>query len=296
MKHDVIVVGGGYAGMAAALQLLRARKTVLMLDAGKRRNRFANSSHGFLGQDGIAPDRIAADAREQLAAYPELDWIDEEAGSLAGKRDAFEVITSEGKTWLGRRILFATGVEDRLPEIDGIGERWGKSVFHCPYCHGYELGKGQIGVLGSGPMSAHQAELLTEWGKVTYFPNDTAMPDAQTRNTLEARQVTIEDTRIRRIEGKADIILADGRNLSFAGLFVATQVTPASPLPASAGCEMKETPLGSIIHTDETKQTTVPGIYACGDVAHMPHSVSLAVGDGAKAGAQVHRSLVWPDA
>lgn len=294
--HDVIIIGGGYAGMAAALQLLRARRTVFVIDAGKRRNRFASHSHGFLGQDGVAPVLIAAEARGQLAGYPTLTWIDGEAVSLTGSRDVFEVTLGEGQAHQGRRILFATGVSDELPEVEGIAERWGRTIFHCPYCHGYELDEGRIGVLGSGPMSVHQAELLTEWGAITFLPNGAVALEEETRRTLTARDVRVEETPVDRLEGEADVRLADGRLLSFAGLFVATRVNPVSPVPARAGCEMQDTPMGTMIRTDATKQTSIPGIYACGDVAHIPHSVSLAVGDGAMAGAQLHRSLVWPDA
>ena len=295
MMHDVIVIGGGYAGMAAALQLLRARRSVLVIDAGLRRNRFASHAHGFLGQDGMPPDDIAAEAREQLRAYPDLTWIEAEAVSLGGVRDSFEVSLRNGQSCRGRRVLFATGVRDALPAIDGLEERWGRSVYHCPYCHGYELDQGRIGVIGSGPMSAHQADLLTEWGDVTFLPNGAVPLDDETRRRLEGRGVMLEEAPIERVVEDADVALADGRVLSFAGLFVATTVSPASPLPAQIGCEIDETPMGTTLRTDAAKQTTVPGIYACGDIATMPHSVSLAVGDGAMAGMQIHRSLVWPE-
>jgi len=293
MIQDVIVIGGGYAGMAAALQLLRARKAVLVIDVGARRNRFASYTHGFLGQDGVTPDRVATEARAQLAAYPNLSWVDGEARSVDGERESFVVTLSNGQSYQGRRVLFATGVSDALPEIDGIVERWGRSVFHCPYCHGYELDGGRIGILGSGPMSAHQAELLTEWGKITFLPNGAVALEGEARRSLEARGIIIDETPIERLAGGADVVLTDGRELAFAGLFVATRVSPASPLPAQVGCEMEETIMGTVIRTDATKQTSVPGIYACGDVASIPHSVSLAVGDGAFTGTQLHRSFVW---
>ena len=296
MVHDVVIIGGGYAGMAAALQLLRARRSVAVIDAGLRRNRFASHAHGFLSQDGVPPDQIAAQSRAQLERYPDLTWIEGEAISLDGPRDAFVVGLNDGAPLTGRRILMAAGVRDALPEIEGIEDRWGRSVFHCPYCHGYELDRGRIGVIGSGPMSVHQAELLTEWGSVTFFPNGAVELEADLREALETRGVTVEEAVIERIEGTADICLADGRRLAFAGLFAAPTVSPASPLAERAGCALEDTPMGVILRTDAAKQTSVPGIYACGDVASMPHSVSLAVGDGAMAGAQVHRSLVWPEA
>jgi thioredoxin reductase len=293
MKHDVIVVGGSYAGMAAALQLVRARRSVLIVDAGKRRNRSASHSHGFLGQDGVDPAELARVAREQLAAYPTLTWLDGEVEHAQGASDDFRV-TSAGNTYAGRRLLLAIGVLDRLPEIPGLAERWGKSVFHCPYCHGYELDQGRIGVIATGPMSIHQAQLLPEWGDTTFFLNGTFELDTVSADELARRGVSIETTCIREIDGNADVVLADGRRMSFAGLFTAPRNEPSTPLAMQLGCELVETAMGVQIGTNETKETTVAGVFACGDAARVPHSLSLAVGDGAWAGAQLHRSLVWP--
>lgn len=138
-----------------------------------------------------------------------------------------------GQSCRGRRVLFATGVCDALPSIEGLEERWGRSVYHCPYCHGYELDQGRVGVIGSGSMSAHQAELLTEWGDVTFLPNGAVSLDDETRRRLEGCGVTLEEAPIKRVVEEADVALADGRVLSFAGLFVATTVSPASPLSPS---------------------------------------------------------------
>ena len=293
MSHDVIVIGGSYAGMAAALQLLRARRKVLVIDADKRRNRFAEESHGFLGQDGVDPGEIARKAREQLSAYPTLTWVEGTAEQAEGEKDAFVVTMADATRHDGRRLLFATGVSDALPELEGLGERWGKSVFHCPYCHGYELGQGRIGCIATGPMSLHQAQLLPEWGEVTLFLNDSFVPDETQHADLAARGVTIEAAPIARLEGKADVRLTDGRLLPFAGLFTASRVSPSSPIAERLGCALEETPFGTQIQTDVTKETTISGAFACGDAARIPHSVSLAVGDGAWAGAQLHRSLVF---
>lgn len=290
---DAIVIGGSYAGMAAALQLLRARRNVLVVDSGLRRNRFARTSHGFLGQDGVDPAVIWAKARDQLLAYPTLTWVTGQALSTAGQRDSFAVGT-EGESHTSRRLIFATGLTDDLPAIPGLGERWGQSVFHCPYCHGYELNQGAVGVIATGAMSLHQAQMLPDWGATTFLTNGALTLDADQRNDLRSRGVAVEDTPIRGVTGAANVVLQDGRTLTFAGLFTASRTRPASPLAESMGCALMETPLGVQIQTSDAKETSVSGVFACGDVARAPHSVSLAVADGAWAGAQVHRSLLFP--
>ena len=292
--QDVIVVGGSYAGMAAALQLLRARRSVTVVDEGLRRNRFASHAHGFLGQDGVDPGVIAAQARRQLAAYPTLTWVEGRAVAGEGRKDAFRVTLDGGGVLEGRRVLLATGVRDDLPSVPGLAERWGQSVFHCPYCHGYELDRGRIGVIATGPMSLHQAQLLPEWGAVTLLLNGAVEPDAAARADLAARGVVLEEVPVARIEGRAEVVLADGRRLDFAGLFTAARCLPASPLAEAMGCELMETPMGVQVATGDTKETSLAGVFASGDLARVPHSVSLAVADGAWAGAQIHRSLVWP--
>lgn len=291
--HDVIVIGGSYAGMAAALQLLRARRRVLVIDAGRRRNRFSRASHGLLGQDGADPAEIARAARRQIEAYPTLKWIEGEALGAAGAKDDFTVTLPGGATRRGRRLLFALGVADELPAIEGLAERWGRSVFHCPYCDGYELDRGRIGVLATGPMSVHQALLAREWGEITLFTNASFVPDAALRAELAAEAVALEETPVARLEGHAQVVLADGRRLDFAGLFTAPRNRPATPVAEGLGCALAETPFGTQIHADEMKETSIPGAFACGDAARAPHSLTLAIADGAWAGMQLHRSLVF---
>lgn len=294
-NYDVIVVGGSYAGMAAALQLVRARRSVLVIDAGKRRNRAASHSHGFLSQDGADPAVIARTARTQLETYPTLSWVDDLVVKASGSRDAFSVERAAGEVYGARRLLLATGVSDTLPEVTGLAERWGTSVFHCPYCHGYELDQGQIGVIAASSMSIHQAQLLHEWGSATFLTNGVVELDEPTRRDLTARGVIVETTPIDRIEGHADVMLTDGRRIAFAGLFTAPKNAPSTSIAEDVGCALTETPMGTQIQTSETKETSIAGVFACGDAARVPHSLSLAVADGAWAGAQIHRSLVWPE-
>ncbi|UOM36336.1 NAD(P)/FAD-dependent oxidoreductase [Acuticoccus sp. I52.16.1] len=293
MTYDVLVIGGSYAGLSAALQLVRARRSVLVVDAGRRRNRFASHAHGFLGQDGVDPAEFARRARAELEAYPTLAFHEGEVTAASGAKDAFVATTADGSRHAARRILLATGVSDRLPPVEGIAERWGRGVYHCPYCHGYELDEGAIGVVGAGAMSLHQAEMASEWGRVTLLANGAVPLDAEARASLDRYGVAVEETPVARICGTADVLLQDGRMLAFAGLFTIPVSAPSSPVASELGCEIEETPFGTQIRTDATKETTVPGAFACGDVARVPHSLALAVGDGAFAGAAVHRSLVF---
>lgn len=293
MMFDAVVVGGSYAGQSAALQLARARRKVLVVDSGKRRNRFADESHGFLTQDGVDPGEIAARARSQLLKYPNVEWRDGVVDKAAGSADAFS-LSIAGETLAARRLVLAMGVADELPPVPGLSERWGKSVFHCPYCHGYELNEGRIGVLGVVPMSLHHALMLPDWGQTTFFLNEAFELDADQLGQLQARGVTLERTPVKRISGaRADIELADGRVISLDGLFTATHTSVSSPVAGQLGCAFEEGPLGAFIRTDGMKATSVPGVFACGDAARAAGTVAWAVGDGAMAGAAAHRSLMF---
>ncbi|MGV0816450.1 NAD(P)/FAD-dependent oxidoreductase [Martelella sp. AMO21009] len=296
MIHDVIIIGGSYAGLSAALQLGRARRSVLIIDEGLRRNRFTSHSHGFLTQDGVDPAVITAEARAQVMKYSTIAWLSARAESAMplaeGQETRFEVVAN-GERHLARRLLLATGVRDIMPDIEGLAERWGKAVFHCPYCHGYELNQGRIGVIAGSDLSMHQALLLPDWGPTTLLLDNAFEPDEDQLQSLSARGVTIERSPIEAITGHADIRLADGRLLSFAGLFAMARFEVASPIASDLGLDFEEGPVGSVIRTGEMKETSVPGVFACGDAARPMASVALAVGDGNLAGAAVHRSLLF---
>jgi thioredoxin reductase len=295
--YDAIIIGGSYAGLSAAIQLGRARRKVLIIDEGLRRNRFAAHSHGFITQDGVDPAVIAAKAREQVLNYPTITWLSARADSAqkmaTSDTDAgFEVLAKDARHQ-SRRLLLATGVKDLLPAIEGLAERWGKAVFHCPYCHGYELNQGPIGVIAGSELSMHHALMLPDWGPTTLLLNDAFTPDAEQLAALTARGTTLERCPITAITGHADINLADGRVLSFAGLFAMAPFELASPIAHDLGLEMEQGPLGATIKTDVMKETSLPGVFACGDAARPMASVALAVGDGNLAGAGVHRSLMF---
>lgn len=293
-RFDAIVIGGSYAGLSAALQLARARRRILVVDAGRRRNRFAGESHGFLTRDGHMAAAIAQAGRMDVAAYDTVEWIDGSAVDARPDGDGFTVDLDGGEQVRGRRLVLATGVRDELPPIEGLAERWGRSVFHCPYCHGYELQQGAIGILANDEMAFHQAMLLPDWGQVTLFTNGRYAPDAEQRAAMHKRGVlAIDDTPVVRIEDSATVVLADGRRLPHAGLFTYGRLHMASPLASLLGCEFDAGPLGPFIRTDMTKQTTVPGVFAGGDATRPAGNVAMAVADGAMAGLGAHRSLVF---
>lgn len=301
---DVAIVGGSYAGLSAALQLGRARRNVLILDAGQRRNRFAHSAHGFLGSDGESPAAIAEKGRANVLAYASVTLEQAEVTEL-GRIDGGFRVRAGGREFASQRILLATGVTDELPAIDGLRERWGQSVFHCPYCHGYELDRGPIGVLASHPMSAHQAALVSEWstpGQTTLFLNDVLEPSDHDRALLAERGVAIERTPVAAVRGETprlEIQLRDGRKVEVAGLFTAPRTRVPIAFAEQLGCTLEQGPTGPYFKTNAMKQTNVPGVFAAGDAALAMSTVAISVADGAMAAAAVHRSLVfgmadWP--
>lgn len=294
MVCDVIIVGGSYAGISAGLQLARARRKVLIIDAGQRRNRFADHSHGFLGRDGHDPAAIASEAREQLLAYPTVDWLSQTAIHAKSDQSGFVITAGSGEQFTTRRIILASGVTDELPDIPGLSKLWGKCVFHCPYCHGYELDKGEIGVLATTPLAIHQALLLPDWGPTTLFLNAVFEPDAGQRAILARRGVRVEAGKVLSVaEEQPDVTLANGRICKLAGLFIQPQTRINSPLAAQLGCEFEAGPAGEFIKVDAMRETNISGVFACGDAAVGAGNVALAVGDGARTGAAAHQSLIF---
>lgn len=297
--HDVIVAGGSFAGLSAAMQLVRARRRVLVLDTGLPRNRFAHASHGFLGQDGRTPAEILETGRAQVLAYPTAELRGDAAVHAAGYDGAFEVELESGSVTRARRLILATGIVDELPDLPGLRERWGRSVLHCPYCHGYEVSDQRLGVLAVSEASMHQALLLPDWsGDVTLFTNGTFDPDAAQREALAARGARVESRRVVELVGQgADLegvrVAGDGGDavIGLDALFTASRTRMASPLAEQLGCAFDDGPFGPVVRTDASKETTVPGVYAAGDMARAPHTVTWAAADGVSAGIAVHRSL-----
>lgn len=297
MSYDVIIIGGSFAGMSAALQLARARRPILVVDAGHPRNRFADASHGFLGQDGVAPATIMREALRQLSAYPSVDFIHGQATSATGELDRFEVVLEAGAAHAARRLVLATGVADTLPDIPGLAERWGQSVMHCPYCHGYEVRDRRIGVLANHPMSSHQALMLPDWGPTTFFTQGMVAVDEELAAKLAARGVAVETTAIVEVLGEglaiSGVRLADGRSVALEAIFTAPQTAPASPLAAQLNCAFEDGMTGQHVKLEAGQLTTVPGVYSAGDAASPMHNATLASAAGVMAGIGAHQSLIF---
>lgn len=293
-SYDVAIVGGGYAGMSAALQLLRAHRSVVIIDAGKRRNRFAAHSYGFLTHDGASPDDIAETGRKQLDAYPTLTWREGSVNDISGEQGDFTLRVDSGDDLSARIVILAVGVVDQFPAIEGLQERWGTTVFNCPYCHGYELGQGKIAVIATGEGSFDQAMMMPEWGEVTLFVNEEIeLDDVQTR-ALDIRQVDVEATPIRRIHEKASIELSNGNSMEFNGIAITTTTT-IPDVVRNLGCDIEEDPEGPHVKVDDEQATSVEGVFACGDISRSTHSIAYAVADGADAGKAAHTLLMQTD-
>ncbi|GAB3066491.1 NAD(P)/FAD-dependent oxidoreductase [Stenotrophomonas tumulicola] len=297
MQADVIIIGGSFAGLSAALILARARRQVLVIDAGQPRNRASSHSHGVLGLDGIAGSELLKTARQQLLAYPGVHWINGEAVQAQAGPKGVQVRTDDGQVHAARKLLLATGILDTLPGIPGLVERWGRTVLHCPYCHGYEVGGGAIGVLGGPAWSAAKAALLADWGSITFFSQGMDISDEDLAR-LQQRKVQVDAVPVVAVEGEQpqwlEVVLEDGRRSAQRALFVPALQAMATPLVRELGCALVESPLGMLVDVDAARQTSVPGIYAAGD-ATVVGNITLASAEGVRAGIGMHQALVAED-
>lgn len=293
MLYDVAIIGGSYAGLSAAMPLARARRNIAIIDAGQRRNRFAEHSHGFLTQDGTQASEIIEIAKKQLEAYSTVHWQNGGVKKIAKIDEGFCICIDGVYSIQTKKIIIAAGVTDQLPEIPGLAERWGKTVFHCPYCHGYELEQGKIGILATSEHSLQLAMMLPDWGPTTLLLNgNDQIIHTDWHTSLQKRGVIVEPCLIQEIRGEAEIVFTDGKVIALDGLFIPTRTYITQPWLAELGCEVEDTPFGQIIKTSATKDTTVKGVFACGDIARLGGSVPFAVADGMMAGVSAHRSLI----
>ncbi|MBB4482495.1 NAD(P)/FAD-dependent oxidoreductase [Rhizobium etli] len=300
MSYEIIVIGGNFAGLSAAMQLARARRRVLLVDAGMPRNRFSQAAHGFLGQDGQAPAAIMREGKRQLGLYPNITLRDGKVAHAQKEDDEFVIGIEGGGEERARRLILATGVSDTLPDIAGLGDRWGRTVLHCPYCHGYEVSGGALGVLANHPHSAHSAMMIPDWGATTFFTQALFEPDEEQLARLTARGVRIERSPVVELLGDTPkleaVRLADGRIVPLDAIFVAPKTAMASPVAEQLGCAFDDGAFGPVIRIGENKETSITGVFAAGDAASSMHSGTLASASGVLAGVHCHQSLVMQSA
>jgi thioredoxin reductase len=297
IMDDVIIIGGSFAGLAAALQLGRARRKVTVLDTGLRRNRFASHSHGVLGHDHKPPLDIMTEARQQLARYPSIKLVNARADSIFGAIDNFSVRTGDGETLSARRLILSYGVVDQMPDVPGFAESWGSSIIPCPYCDGFEVADQHWGLVWSGPQSMNQVRLFHDWtGRLTVFADSHEIaPDI--RADLAGRHVAVADGRIMGIarhgDHNATVQLDTGSKVSVDILFAHPRTKPSASLHESLGLDTVNTPTGIALKVDERRETSMPGIYAVGDLANPGMaSVTTAIWQGATAGISAQQSML----
>lgn len=244
MGQDVIIIGGSFAGLSAAMYIARARRSVCIVDTGVPRNRFAAQSHGFFAQDGSQPGTMLATARSQVAAYPTATFIEGKAVSATREPDGFKVKLAMDEVLESARLVLAFGISDELPAIPGLAERWGKTVLHCPYCHGFEFSGQRLGVLNVSPRSLHQAMLIAEWGPTTLYLNGASEPDDASLAQLQKRGVAIERAPVRALHGEgaelSAIELMDGRTSEVDALYLGPRTRLNSEIAQQLGCALDE--------------------------------------------------------
>jgi thioredoxin reductase len=290
--YDVVVVGGGPAGLSAAVVLARARRAVAVVDAGVPRNAPAAHMHGFLSRDGMPPHDLVAAGRAEVAGYGG-SLIDDTVVDVA---PGFHVRLAGGSSLHARRILVATGLRDELPDIPGVRERWGRDLLHCPYCHGYEVRDQPLGVLGGAPEAVQHALLVRQWSPdIVLFPHTDAVGPAQ-RELLTARGIRIVEGAVARLVVGNDqlqgVELGGGTVIPRAAVFVRPRFVPNADLLTGLGCEVDEH--AWVVH-DPVGRTSVAGVWVAGNAADPRAQVISAAGEGSAAAIALNADLVDED-
>lgn len=297
-RYDVVIIGGGAAGLSAAVTLGRALRSVVVLDAGQPRNAPAKGVHGFLTREGMSPLQLLEVGRTEAGSYG-ADIRPTEAVAVRRTADGFSVDAADGGTVVGRRVLFATGLADGLPDIPGLRDQWGEGVVHCPYCHGYEIRGQRIGVLATGPMSMHQALLFRQWSEdITFFLNDAAAPTDEEWDKLAARGIRVVDGQVASVHSVDGVLsgvtLTSGTPFALDALAVGTRMEARGELLASLGVavEPHASGMGTFIAGGPMGSTSVPGVYVAGNVSNLSAQVIVAAAEGTMAGAAINADLV----
>jgi thioredoxin reductase len=303
MVYDVVVIGGGAAGLSGALVLARARRSVLVVDSGEPRNAPAGHVHNYLAREGTPPAELLATGRDEVTGYGgEIVTGRVEAAARDGA--GFLLKLGGGGTVRARRLLVTTGLVDELPDVPELAERWGRDVLHCPYCHGWEVRDRRIGVLATGPMAVHQAQLWRQLSRQVTLLVHNVRPDSEQAERLAARGITIVDGPVEGLEVAGDkltgVRLASGEVVALDALVVAPRFTARAEVLASLGLrpvdvEMGGHVIGSQVPADATGATAVPGVWVAGNVADVRAQVILAAAAGLTAGAAINADLVEED-
>ncbi|KMZ42258.1 MULTISPECIES: NAD(P)/FAD-dependent oxidoreductase [Bacillales] len=291
---DVGIIGGGPAGMSAALALGRARKSVVVIDESRPRNRVTRESHGFLTRDGINPSEFRRIAREQISAYPSVHFVEDTAVTITGHDGNFLITTAQGTTYQSKKLLFAVGMKDLPLPVNGLAEVYGKGAFVCPYCDGWELRDQPLVLIANGEKALHLAKVLSGW--TNHYTLCTNGPDEFTeeqRLELLQHRVPVFDSPIERIVSVDGMVqhveLTDGNRISCKGIFFAPKLVAGSDLPQALGCQVTEA--GTII-VDSFGKTSVPGVYSAGDAATTQYQVITAAALGSAAGMSINNELL----
>ena len=293
MKYDVIIIGGSYAGLSAAMSLGRAIRNVLVMDEGKPCNRQTPYSHNFLTQDGSTPAGIAALGREQVLKYPTVTFQEGRALEVKGEDGNFEVATAMGDRFYTGKLIFATGIKDVMPEIPGFSDCWGISVIHCPYCHGYEYKTQQTGILMNNDMAADFAGMIRNLtDKLTVFTNGAALISQENQQLLGKMGVKIDEREIEEIlhnNGDISSLVFKDDTFRLDALYARLPFEQHCSIPKTLGCNF--TDMG-FIQVNDLQKTSVAGVFAAGDNVTPFRSVAAAVAAGNKAGAAINHELV----
>ncbi|AIQ47157.1 pyridine nucleotide-disulfide oxidoreductase [Paenibacillus sp. FSL R7-0273] len=292
-KADVVIIGGGPAGLNAALVLGRARKSVIVIDDLQPRNIVTRETHGFLTRDGASPREFRKAAHEELAAYPSVSRVSDTASAVTGKDGAFEITTASGAVYLGKKLLFAVGKKDLPLSVDGLAEVYGKSAFVCPYCDGWELRDKKLVLIVTGAHALHLAKVISGWTKdYSICTNGPAELSGEERGELAQHGVLVHEAAIETIESEEgmvrQVILADGTRLPCEGIFFAPKLTRGSDLPQALGCEMNE--VGSVV-IDDYGKTNIPGVFSAGDAASEKYQAIAAAASGALTAIMINGEL-----
>lgn len=293
-NFDVIIIGGSYSGLAAGMALGRALKQVLIIDSAKPCNQQTPHSHNFLTQDGKTPAEIATLGKQQVQMYHTVTFLNDLAINGNKTENGFEIQTASGETFSAQKLIFATGIRDILPEMEGIAACWGISVLHCPFCHGYEVRNEKTGILGNGEDGYELSSLISNWtNNLTLFTNGPSTLTAEQTGKLEKHQIKIVNKEVEKLEHingyLQNIIFNDGTKSSVKAIYTRSPFEQHCRIPESLGCELTE---DGYVKVDPFQETTVNGVFACGDNTTRIRTVANAVAMGTTAGITVSRKII----